>query len=306
MSKIHILCGFLLFALFVGCSSSGGPKPEPIKMSGEVVPKKEPISRSGNPPSYEVFGKRYTISGTSEGYNERGLASWYGSKFHGKKTSSGVPYNMYAMTAAHKTLPIPTYVRVTRLDNGRSIVVKVNDRGPFVHNRIIDLSYTAASKLAMIKTGTTTVEVTALSPYQYLPGVNPGKSKQTSNTLLASRSTPVTTVPAKASVALIPTPVLTTSVPAPFRPSLSQALTTPTSSWTKPFYLQVGAFSQRNNAERLQTHLASNLTHAIRIDVAANQIFKVRVGPLNDAEQAQRLTTQLAALGIHEARPVFD
>ncbi|MGC4028639.1 MAG: septal ring lytic transglycosylase RlpA family protein [Steroidobacteraceae bacterium] len=130
----------------------------------DAVPRTEPRSARGNPLMYEVFGKRYFVLATAEGYRERGVASWYGPDFHEKATSSGEPYDMYAMTAAHKTLPLPTYVRVTNLTNGRSVVVRVNDRGPFVANRIIDLSYTAAQKLDMTRAGTALVEVEALVP----------------------------------------------------------------------------------------------------------------------------------------------
>ena len=130
----------------------------------DAVPKVERKSRYGNPASYTVYGKRYYTLNSSNGYRERGIASWYGTKFHGRRTSSGDPYDMYAMTAAHKTLPLPTYVRVTNLDNGRSVVLRVNDRGPFHANRIIDLSYTAASKLGILSKGTGSVEVLALDP----------------------------------------------------------------------------------------------------------------------------------------------
>ena len=120
-------------------------------------------SKRGNPAFYEVFGKRYYVMNSSAGYEERGVASWYGKKFHGRPTSSGEKYNMYEMTAAHKTLPLPTRVQVTNLKNGRTIVVKVNDRGPFVGNRIIDLSYAAAQKLDMVNDGTAMVKVIALN-----------------------------------------------------------------------------------------------------------------------------------------------
>ena len=113
----------------------------------DAKPRKLPKSRYGNPKSYVVFGKRYHVLNSAEGYNKRGIASWYGTKFHGQLTSSREPYNMYAMTAASPNLPIPTFVRVTNLENGRTIIVKVNDRGPFASNRIIDLSYAAAKKL---------------------------------------------------------------------------------------------------------------------------------------------------------------
>lgn len=129
----------------------------------DAVPQREAKSRYGNPPVYEVYGVRYEVMDSSYGYKERGVASWYGEKFHGRSTSSQEPYDMHAMTAAHKTLPLPTYVRVRNLKNNKTVVVRVNDRGPFVDNRIIDLSYSAAIKLDMIKDGTSLVEVMALS-----------------------------------------------------------------------------------------------------------------------------------------------
>ena len=129
----------------------------------DPVPRPEPLSRYGNGPNYEVFGKRYTVMPSSANYQERGVASWYGKKFHGRLTSNREPYDMYQMTAAHKSLPLPTYVRVRNLKNNKSVIVRVNDRGPFVHNRIIDLSYAAATKLDMIRDGTSLVEVTAIT-----------------------------------------------------------------------------------------------------------------------------------------------
>jgi rare lipoprotein A len=137
------------------------------------VPRHEPRSARGNPASYEVLGRRYHVLPTAEGYKERGVASWYGPDFHAKTTSSGEPYDMYAMTAAHKTLPIPAYARVTNLTNGRSVVVRINDRGPFVANRIIDLSYTAAHKLDMTRAGTVFVEVEVLTPDSPAPAPRP-------------------------------------------------------------------------------------------------------------------------------------
>jgi len=142
------------------------PPPPPANLDAipDPVPRAEPRSTRGNPVSYEVFGKRYHVMATAEGYKERGVASWYGPDFHARPTSSGEPYDMYAMTAAHKTLPIPAYARVTNLSNGRSVVVRINDRGPFVANRIIDLSYTAAHKLDMWRAGTAFVEVEVITP----------------------------------------------------------------------------------------------------------------------------------------------
>ena len=140
--------------------------PPPLDIAGipDAIPRIEPMSTYGNPDSYTVFGRSYHTLKESSGYQKRGIASWYGSKFHGQRTSSGEPYDMYAMTAAHKTLPLPCYARVTNLQNNRSVVVKINDRGPFHDNRLIDLSYTAAWKLGIIGKGTGLVEVTALDP----------------------------------------------------------------------------------------------------------------------------------------------
>jgi len=162
-------------ALLAGCSIAGrkaAPAPTPeivppppanVDSIPDATPRREPRSAHGNPPFYKVLGRRYVVLATADGYLERGVASWYGPTFHGESTSNGEKYDMYGMSAAHKTLPLPTYARVTNLKNGRSIVVRINDRGPFVANRLIDLSYSAAAKLDMLKEGTTLVEVKALT-----------------------------------------------------------------------------------------------------------------------------------------------
>jgi rare lipoprotein A len=139
-------------------------QPPDLSRVPEAVPRAEPRSARGNPPFYEVMGKRYYVMNDGAGYRERGIASWYGTKFHGRTTSSGEPYDMYGMTAAHKTLPLPSYVRVTHRGNGRSIIVRVNDRGPFVGDRIIDLSYAAAVRLDMHNEGTALVDVESILP----------------------------------------------------------------------------------------------------------------------------------------------
>ncbi|NJN47376.1 MAG: septal ring lytic transglycosylase RlpA family protein [Candidatus Competibacteraceae bacterium] len=171
------------------------------------------------------------------------------------------------MTAAHKSLPIPTYVRVRHLGNGRSIVVKVNDRGPFVDDRVIDLSYAAAAKLDMVGTGTAPVEVVALAPYQYLSG-----AKRPTNPVAS----------------------------APVRPARS---TPPVGS---NLYVQVGAFSQRQNAERLQHELTPYIAYNVRIDSALGHLHKVRVGPLQTATEAQQLVAQLSNLGINTPTMIFE
>lgn len=142
------------------------PSAPPLDIASipEPEPRDEPVSKYGNPPFYAVNGQTYYTLTSSAGYVERGVASWYGTKFHGQKTSSGEPYDMYAISAAHKTLPLPCYVRVTNLENGRSLIVRVNDRGPFIGDRLIDLSYAAAAKLGILARGTGRVEVRALDP----------------------------------------------------------------------------------------------------------------------------------------------
>lgn len=163
-----------LAALLAGCATAPPREPAPsfrmpplppdLTHIPNAVPRFEPRAAHGNPLFYKVDGKRYYVLGTAEGYEATGVASWYGPTFNGLRTADGERYDMYAMTAAHKTLPLPCYVRVTNLSNGRSVVVKVNDRGPFVANRLIDLSYVAAAKLDMLATGTALVEVRAITP----------------------------------------------------------------------------------------------------------------------------------------------
>lgn len=147
-------------------AKDGGPATPAIDVStlSEPVPRVEPRARYGNKSPYSVLGKTYTVMNDAHGYVERGIASWYGNKFHGYMTSSLEPYDMYQFSAAHKTLPLPSYVRVTNLDNGKSVVVRVNDRGPFHENRLIDLSYAAAVRIGVWPKGTGLVEVRVLDP----------------------------------------------------------------------------------------------------------------------------------------------
>jgi rare lipoprotein A len=179
--RTHRVAAAIALGLLAGCSlgprRAAPPPPAPpapttslpaapadLGAVPDAVPRAEPRSAHGNPPFYDVQGRRYFVLASAEGYSERGVASWYGPTFHGGTTSSGESYDMYGMTAAHKSLPLPTYARVTNLRNGKSVVVRINDRGPFVANRLIDLSYTAAARLDMLREGTTLVEVHALTP----------------------------------------------------------------------------------------------------------------------------------------------
>ncbi|MDY6945129.1 MAG: septal ring lytic transglycosylase RlpA family protein [Pseudomonadota bacterium] len=226
------------------------PIPAEIDSIPDPVPRNEPRSARGNPAFYDVLGKRYFVLNTADGYQERGVASWYGPGFHAASTSNGERYDMYAMTAAHKTLPLPAYVQVTNLSNGKHVIVRVNDRGPFKDGRIIDLSYTAAAKLDMIKAGTSFVEVRALSPMQ------------------------------KAS-------------PPPAPPA------------TSDLYVQAGAFAAEDNASRLLGQLRSKgVSNAfVRADqVDGKTLYRVRVGPIPNVNEFDRVVKRLRSLGVADAR----
>lgn len=164
----------LLLLLLGGCAgpdtrdagSDGPPSSDRGRIGSQPTPRQEPLSRYGNHSPYTVLGKTYRVLPSSNGYDQRGNASWYGRKFHGRKTSSGEVYDMYQFTAAHRELPLPSYVEVTNLRNGRQVTVRVNDRGPFHDERIIDLSYAAAKQLDMLGSGTAPVRVRALTSPQ--------------------------------------------------------------------------------------------------------------------------------------------
>lgn len=174
MSLMRAYAWIPLCMTAAGCTLVGGPSvvaapPPGVASSDDPVPYDQPASSSGNMAQYEQSGRTYRVLDTSYGYDERGLASWYGEQFHGRSTSSGETFDMNALTGAHRTLPIPTHVRVTNLNNGRSVIVRVNDRGPFrdPDSRIIDVSYAAAVRLDMIRDGTASVRVQAVEPWQY-------------------------------------------------------------------------------------------------------------------------------------------
>jgi len=239
--------------------------PQDASNTPDAVTRNEPLSRYGNMESYKVYGTTYYTLPSSKGYREQGTASWYGTKFHGKRTSSGEPYDLYAMTAAHKTLPLPTYVEVTNLNNGRSVIVKVNDRGPFHDDRLIDLSYAAATRLDILPTGTGQVEIRAIEPDETGTAVMPAVT------------------PAGAPTAQV--------------------------QQNDTLYLQVGAFSSRDNAERLQNDLLSQNIGGVRIVEAttdAGTFFKVQVGPLVSHMEANRVTQELKTLGIDRSHSIVQ
>jgi rare lipoprotein A len=266
------------------------PSPDSVP---DMVPRSEPRSRNGNPPFYDVLGKRYFVLSSSVGYVERGVASWYGPGFHRVRTSTGEPYDMYAMTAAHKTLPLPAYVRVTNLQNGRSIVVRVNDRGPFVGNRIIDLSYTAASKLDMLRNGTAMVEVRSLEPASgHVPLGAP----------LAA--TPVTA----AAGAQPPAPA---PVDSPPREAVSDTAAGGTSTVPVPraLFIQAGAFSDPKNAERLMDKLRGGGYGKVFVrdnEIAGRRMYRVRIGPVPNVAEFDRIVAALERVGVDDAHLALD
>lgn len=256
-----------------------GP-PEPVDTADvpDAVPVAEPLAAYGNKSPYTVLGRTYRVLPSAKGYRERGLASWYGKKFHGRRTSMREPYDMYAMTAAHKTLPLPTYARVTNLDNGRSVVVRINDRGPFVDGRIIDLSYAAAARIGILGAGTGRVEVEAIVPSGMHATVAPREGAR-----------PASAVAAEAAAAAGQPP------PAP-APRVAPGANT----------LQAGAFGSRDNAERLAGEIRGHAIEPVRVERdrrLTGSIWRVRIGPLADAETTAIVQRRLRALGI-QAIPV--
>lgn len=243
----------------------------------DAVPRYEPRTAAGNKSPYTVLGKTYRVLPSSDGFVQKGDASWYGTKFHGRKTSNGEIYDMYGMTAAHKTLPIPTFVRVNNLENGKSVVVRVNDRGPFHEGRVIDLTYAAAKKLGFQHKGTAAVEVIALDPNNY---VSDRASSQSSSRSLSQTSSQ--------------SPVSASNVngkqekPAPM-PAQVGGYDLPENT-----YLQAGAFSTENSAINLAKKLSEFTTHPILIVdsmKSAKKLFRVRIGPFKDNWELVNLQT---------------
>ncbi len=225
----------------------------------DLVPKWEPKSRGGNKSSYEVWGKKYWVMDSAKGYTAEGTASWYGNKFHGHKTSNGEIYDMYNFSAAHKSLPLPTYLKVTNLDNQQSVIVRVNDRGPFHGDRLIDLSYAAAARLDYHKKGLARVRIEAITPAQ-------GESYKASSAISNS-------------VASAPEPLPIKVIPLKIEGSAG------TSSDVVFTHLQLGAFSASESADRLKQRLFEAFDTSIKVLINRQNdgLYKVLVGPYGDA-----------------------
>jgi rare lipoprotein A len=281
--------------------------PPPIPGSvPNATPRIEPRARNGNPPFYDVFGKRYYVLSSSVGYWERGVASWYGPGFHKLRTSTGEPYDMYGMTAAHKTLPLPAYVRVTNLQNGRSVVVRVNDRGPFVGNRIIDLSYSAAAKLDMLRNGTAMVDVRTIDPSVPPPVITAASGEPAP----AATAPPGVVLAAVAPTAVAPNTVAPNTVAA--SAAVPSAVTPPgpsAAAASPALFVQAGAFSDPANAERLAEKLRGRSYGKVFVredQIAGRRMYRVRIGPVPDVAEFDRVVAALERAGINDAHLALD
>ncbi|MFK8067476.1 MAG: septal ring lytic transglycosylase RlpA family protein [Gammaproteobacteria bacterium] len=293
---VKVLIGFIIGFLLSGCGSTKRifyptSKPDPsidLSKIPNAVPRHESKSRYGNPKSYVVFGRRYYTLNSAIGLVETGVASWYGPNFHGKKTSSQEVYDMNQMTAAHKTIPIPSYVQVTNLRNGKRVVVRVNDRGPFHDNRIIDLSYVAAAKLDIVKAGTGMVEIRVIDP------ANPQAHNQVQQ---QRRNRP-------------PPPTNSTQKPVA-KKQITKARQGTTAE--KQLFIQLGAFSELDNAQKFRSRIQNSLnkTSGVIVSIATipvqgKPLYKVRIGPLADIETSDRIVGNLNAAGLYDHHVLFQ
>ena len=277
-------------ALTVITEPKDGPpkKIQDISQIPDAVPKIEPRARYGNHSPYEVLGKTYRVMKSAVGYKQDGIGSWYGEKFAGRKTSSFEPYDPYAMTAAHKSLPLPSYVRVTNLENNREIIVKVNDRGPFHDDRIIDLSYAAASKLGYMDKGTARVRVEFINPYD-----------NTAQSIAPPLSTLTPSASSKAKTFPLEQPREALALPVDTHP-LAVSTNTRPSPLEHKIYLQVAAFSQLTTAQELERKLNSTIKAPTSINSTNSgfsesntKIHRVRVGPFKDEMSAILVSEQI-------------
>ncbi|ANJ66991.1 hypothetical protein A9404_06000 [Halothiobacillus diazotrophicus] len=271
----------LLVLLFMLAGCSTGPRLNPNEAATEnATPRFESQPSRLNPPAYEVNGRTYRVLASNNGYDEQGVASWYGPNFQSRPTASGERYNMYAMTAAHKTLRIPSYVQVTNLENGKQVVVRVNDRGPFVSNRIIDLSYAAARKIGMLGRGTAMVDVRVVTPDQ-----------------------PAAPVPVTVANRTVSAPPMPARIPPVSGGSSAASL--PHAVWGSDVYIQVGAFGEIGHVMDARRRLEqANIGPVLTVPVGS--LSRVRVGPIPSLEAFDRTMDQLRRIGFENAQMVVE
>ncbi len=275
----------------------GDHPPDGLLELPDPIPKVEPYSPTGNKP-YVVFGKTYVPLTDDRPFKQRGTGSWYGKKFHGQKTSSGELYDMYKLTAAHPTLPIPSYARVTNLANGTQVIVRINDRGPFHTDRIIDLSYTAALKLGYLGKGSSQLEVERLLPDD-IARINAARQ----GGAMAQTSAPAPTV-AQPAEREMPPPVAETAQPAPApmaapAASPASAVGTDVADLAAGFYLQFGAFTEATNADAERARLQQSWDSALpplEVDFVG-LFYRLHSGPFATRDEAQTAAQKLLSLG---------
>jgi rare lipoprotein A len=271
---LALLCTLLLS----GCSSVPRVNPDEAD-TADAVPRNEPQPSRLNPPTYTVLGRTYHVMRSNQGYDAQGVASWYGPNFQSKSTSSGERYNMYKMTAAHKSLRIPSYALVTNMENGKQVIVRVNDRGPFVSNRIIDLSYAAARKIGMIGRGTAMVDVRSISPDTPIP----------SSQSIVSGGVP--------SAQMAATPMVSKAENIGAR--LPQAV------WGKDVFIQIGAFGEIGHVVDVQRRLTRAGITAVTV-TPYGALNRVRVGPIASLADYDHLMDQLRTIGFDNAQMVVE
>lgn len=255
-------------------------EPPDVTKVPDAQPRVEQPSRAGNRSTYEVWGKTYHVMPDSTGYERRGTASWYGEKFHGYATSNGEIYDMYKMSAAHRSLPLPTFARVTSLESGQSVIVRVNDRGPFHSDREIDLSYAAAARLGFLDNGTGSVKVEAINPNQWLAekrGAQGSPSSSEVSRIVASPSPTAARQPAS-------------TTPPPQAQAASVELPPTQNDAGNMVYLQIAALGNQAGAEQLQQRLQGEQPHGVRIMNDAD-VYRVQVGPMQSSQELQARET---------------
>ena len=260
----------------------GENPPDDLHLVPDADPQVEPYSRWGNRP-YVVFGQTYTPRTDAQPFKQRGIGSWYGKKFHGQKTSSGELYDMYKMTAAHPTLPIPSYVRVTNLVNNKQVILRVNDRGPFHSSRIIDLSYTAALKLGYLGKGSGELEVERLLPI-HIAQIQKEKQENAGRPAAPDQAEPATGQ--NAAAALPPSPVKYETAAA-------------------GFYLQLGSYGQAHNAQAVRSRLlkaGSDKFQPIEV-VQSGALYRLYCGPYVSQSAALEAAQQMQSTGT--AKPLI-
>lgn len=270
--KLNVFFITVLALSIIGCTTSPSsrykhaqdfePDERSIAHLKEPIPRYERPTKQGNPTQYTVWGKRYYVMKSAQGFSQTGLASWYGMKFHGHKTSNGEIYNVYKFSAAHKNLPLPTYVRVTRLDNNKSVIVRVNDRGPFHANRIIDLSYAAAVRLGMHKQGTARVKIETVTSAQPKPSITPKPTAPSTHIPTASKTSNLNSY-------------------------------NPNHRW-----VQVGAYRNLHSAFSLKKNWQTRIRpHTFPVQVYESKshlgLYRIHIGPIQNGVQLNKFLTYL-------------